>query len=284
MKIAVASGKGGTGKTTISVNLAWYLGMNSDSVGGVCYLDCDVEEPNGHLFLRPQISKAIDCSIKIPFIDTSKCSACGACVRSCEFKALVRIGKEVIVIDDLCHGCGGCTLVCPEKAISEREKRIGVVETGQSQSIGFAHGRLDVGRAMSPPLIRQVLSYVKPDETIYIIDSPPGTSCPVISSIKNADFVLLVTEPTPFGLNDLGLALDMVNVIGLPHAVVVNRSDSGISDARDFCESKGVSIIAEIANDRKIAELTSSGALFIEQSTEYVSVFAKIWAEIKRRI
>jgi MinD superfamily P-loop ATPase len=279
MKLAIASGKGGTGKTTISTNLAWYLSQNGHSI---TYFDCDVEEPNGHLFLKPKIIDTIDCTIPIPLIDTAKCIACGECVRFCQYKALARIGKEVLIIEDLCHGCGGCMLVCPHKAISEKQNIIGKIEKGFSEKVGFVHGILNVGKAMSPPLIRQVLSYTDKD-IINIIDSPPGTSCPVIASIKNVDYVLLVTEPTPFGLNDLGLALDMVKAIGIPHSVVVNRADPQIETAKEFCKSRGVEIIAEIPEERKIAEVCSKGELFCEKLPEYKLIFENLWANILER-
>jgi MinD superfamily P-loop ATPase len=265
MNIAIASGKGGTGKTTIATNLAWVLAGNGEKSR---YLDCDVEEPNGHLFLKPRIETTEPAFIPVPVIDESKCDGCGRCVRFCQYKALVRLGKTVMVFNELCHGCGGCTLICPQKAITEKEKVIGTVESGTSGAVAFVHGRLNIGEAMSPPLIRQVLLHATGDAT-NIIDAPPGTSCPVIASIRNADFIVLVTEPTPFGLNDLSLALDMVQELKVPHGVAVNRAEQGNTDAREFCGKRQVAIIAEIPDDRRIAEAYSRGEILTDSFPEY---------------
>src|SRR3989339_953592 len=276
MKIAIASGKGGTGKTTVAVNLAWMLGRMNECVR---YLDCDVEEPNGHLFLNPVISKTETAGIPVPVIDESKCAACGECVRFCQYRALVRLGKIVMVFPELCHGCGGCMLICPHKAITEQNREIGSVEIGMAGKADFVQGRLNVGEAMSPPLIRKVLEHAT-DDAINIIDAPPGTSCPVITSVRNADFTVLVTEPTPFGLNDLGLALDMVCDMAMPHGVVVNRTESKATSARDFCEERGEDILAEIPDDRRIAEVYSSGKIICDALPVYERCFSAIWTGI----
>jgi MinD superfamily P-loop ATPase len=260
MNIAIASGKGGTGKTTVAVNIAYLL---SERKKKVCYIDCDVEEPNGHLFLSPLITSRFESSIPVPVIDESRCIACGSCVAFCQYRALVRLGKTLMVFDELCHGCGGCTLVCKQTAITEKVKSIGSVECGSSGYIGFIHGCLNIGEAMSPPLIRDVLSHTTKD-TITIIDSPPGTSCPVIASIRDCDFVVLVTEPTPFGLNDLGLAIDMVRELGIPFGVVINRDDPQVNDGVVFCEERNVTILGTIPDDRRIAEAYSNGRILIE--------------------
>jgi MinD superfamily P-loop ATPase len=280
MKIAIASGKGGTGKTIISTNLALFLSEGSDKV---VYLDCDVEEPNGHLFLNPVLSEIISSSIPVPVIDESKCDACGECVRFCEYKALVRLGKTVMVFPELCHGCGGCTLVCPHQAIQEQPREIGSVESGNSGRIGFVHGRLNIGEAMSPPLIRGVLRQIRSNE-VNIIDAPPGTSCPVIASIRDADFVVLVTEPTPFGLNDLGLALDMVRELRIPHGVVVNRAEDGNRDAESFCEKRQVEILTKIPDDRRIAECYSKGEMILKGVPDVKKNFEGFWKAIRKRV
>jgi MinD superfamily P-loop ATPase len=276
MNIAIASGKGGTGKTTIATNLAFLLAEGGEKVR---YLDCDVEEPNGHLFLRPRIDEKHAATVPVPVIDESKCTACGECVRFCQYKALVRLGKTVMVFRELCHGCGGCALICPQKAISEESKEIGVIETGVAGSVGFAQGRLNIGEAMSPPLIRKVLEHVN-KEGINIIDSPPGTSCPVIASIRKADFVLLVTEPTPFGLNDLGLALDMVGELGILHGVAVNRAEKGNSVVQKLCKKRQIPVIAQIPDDRRIAEAYSRGEMIVATVPGVRDRFLKLWKSI----
>lgn len=280
MKIAIASGKGGTGKTTISTNLALYVGEHGyDTV----YFDCDVEEPNGHLFLRPFIKKKEESSIPVPVIDESICNACGECVEFCEYKALVRLGKTVLVFPELCHGCGGCMLVCPHHAIQERQREIGLIESGISGKIGFVHGRLNIGEAMSPPLVRDVLKHIR-DNEVNIIDAPPGTSCPVIASVEDADFVVLVTEPTPFGLNDLGLALDMVRELGVPHGVVVNRTEDGLRDAELFCEKHQVEIMTKILDDRRIAECYSKGEMILKGVPGVEKKFEELWKTIRKQV
>lgn len=280
MKIAIASGKGGTGKTTVSTNLALYLGEHGcDTV----YLDCDVEEPNGHLFLKPIITEKHASSIPVPIIDKSKCNACGECVRFCEYKALVRLGKIVMAFPELCHGCGGCTLVCPHNAVQEQPREIGFIESGKSGTIGFVHGRLNIGEAMSPPLIRGVLRQIRSNE-VNIIDAPPGTSCPVIGSIRDADFVVLVTEPTPFGLNDLGLALDMVRELGIPHGIVVNRAEDDNRDAESFCQKRQVEILTKIRDDRRIAECYSKGEMILKGVPDVQKYFEQLWKAIRKRV
>jgi MinD superfamily P-loop ATPase len=280
MNIAVASGKGGTGKTTIATNLSFLLSEEGEKCR---YLDCDVEEPNGHLFLRPRIEKTESAGIPVPVIDESKCDGCGECVRFCEYKALIRLGKTAVVFPELCHGCGGCALVCTRNAITEKKKNIGFVEIGMAGNVSFVHGRLNVGEAMSPPLIRKVLDHAASD-AVNVIDAPPGTSCPVIASVRGADFVLLVTEPTPFGLNDLGLALDMVRELGLPHGIVVNRAEPGNSDAHVFCKKRRAPVIAEIPDDRRIAEAYSRGEMILTAVPEMRPLFSALWQSVRERV
>ncbi|MDD2337819.1 MAG: ATP-binding protein, partial [Geobacteraceae bacterium] len=224
MIIAVASGKGGTGKTTVSVNLARTVGH------GVQLLDCDVEEPNAHLFLRGSDSGSDIVTIPIPEVDESLCDSCGECGRFCRYHAIVSFGSSPLVFPEMCHSCGGCSLVCPRGAIHETGRRIGVVETRESDGVTLVQGRLDIGVAMAPPLIRAVKARMKNNGTTVIFDAPPGTSCPVIATLRGSDFVLLVTEPTPFGLHDLRLAVDMVRELAIPFGVVVNRM--GVGDDR----------------------------------------------------
>jgi MinD superfamily P-loop ATPase len=255
--IAVASGKGGTGKTTVSTSLVCAA---AEAGYEATYLDCDVEEPNGHLFLKPRLEHRFPVGIPVPVVDEEKCTGCGACGEICQYSAIVCLNKTVLTFDKMCHGCGGCALACPAGAITEKEREIGVIEKGYAGNSVFAHGRLNVGEIMGPPLIKAVGSIGRGSE-LRIIDVPPGTSCPVIASIKGVDYVLLVTEPTPFGIYDLDLAIDMVRELELPFAVVVNRSRRDQIMARDYCKKKNVKIMAELADDRKVAESYSRGEL-----------------------
>jgi MinD superfamily P-loop ATPase len=280
VKIAVASGKGGTGKTTVAVNLVCYIGKTS---GTAHYFDCDVEEPNGHLFLKPDIERTEPVTINVPEIDTVKCTACGECVRFCRFNALIRIGNKVMFFPELCHGCGGCKLVCSEKAIETAQREIGLVRFGAADTTQFVDGYLSIGEAMSPPVIRTVLSHIN-EKVNTIIDAPPGTSCPVIAAIRNVDYVLLITEPTPFGLNDLALALDMVRELRLPHGVVVNRAEDGNRDAEEFCSVKGADLIARIPESREIASLYSQGETLIGAVSGIDTIFAQIWEHIRKGV
>lgn len=266
MKLAVASGKGGTGKTTVSVNLARTLGR------AVHLLDCDVEEPNAHLFIQGRLNKEQTVALAIPQVDETLCDGCGECGRFCQFHAIVSFGTAPLVFPELCHGCGGCARVCPKKAIGEVDKRIGVVESLQAEAITLTQGRLDVGVAMAPPLIRAVKDSLGADE-VAILDAPPGTSCPVIATLREVDYVLLVTEPTPFGLHDLRLAVDMVRELGLPFGVVVNRMGSGDLRTHDYCRAENIPILLEIPDDRRIAEAYSRGELMVDALPEYRHLF-----------
>jgi len=229
MIISVASGKGGTGKTTVAVNLALSLEEN------VQFLDCDVEEPNAHIFLKPRITHAQSLNVLVPKIDEEKCTYCGKCAEFCSYKALAVVKKKVLFFPELCHNCGGCSIVCPEKAIKEVNKPKGVVEEGTSNSIRFIQGELNIGEAVSPPLIREVKKSAR-DSQITIIDVPPGTSCPVIEAVKGSDFCILVTEPTPFGLNDLILAVGVCRELKIPFGVVINRADVGDKKVEEYCQ------------------------------------------------
>ena len=254
--IAVASGKGGTGKTTVAVNLAAVLAQQGEAVQ---YLDCDVEEPNGHIFLKPEIARSEEVGIPVPVIDKSKCTGCGKCAEACEYNAIA-ILKTALVFPELCHGCGGCRFVCSAGAIQERPRTIGVVETGRAGKIAFGQGRLNVGEPMSPPLIRAV-KRARAEGTITIYDAPPGTSCPVVATVRDADYVVLVTEPTPFGLNDLRLAVDLMRQLKRDIGVVINRADIGNDAVRAFCKAEHIPLLAEIPDDRRVAEAYSRGEM-----------------------
>jgi MinD superfamily P-loop ATPase len=273
MVISIASGKGGTGKTTVATNLAFSM----DS--GVRILDCDVEEPNVHLFLRPEISKKETVFIPVPKIDEKKCTRCRKCVEICRFNAITVIGETVLTFPELCHSCGGCKEVCPEKAVSETGRELGIVEVGKRDHIDFVHGRLRVGEAMSPPLIKKVRSFAE-EEKITLIDAPPGTSCPVISAMKGANFVLLVTEPTPFGLHDLKLAVEAVKVLGIPSGLVINRSDIGDSRVKVYADQERLPILMEIPFSRRIAEAYSKGRLMVEELPEWKPRFLDLYHRI----
>ena len=274
MIIAVASGKGGTGKTTVSVNMARVYGSR------VQLLDCDVEEPNSHLFLKGTLLEREVSSIPVPMVDESRCNACGKCGGFCQYHAIVSLGTTTLVFPELCHGCGGCAKVCPAGAIREEGRRIGVIETLETDNVTLIQGRLDVGVALAPPLIRSVKSRLQ-GGLPAILDAPPGTSCPVIAAIRGSDFVTLVTEPTPFGLHDLKLAVDMVKELGIPFGVVINRVGIGDDRVHTFCGERKIPVLLEIPDDRRIAEAYSRGELVVDALPEYRSRFATLLWNIK---
>lgn len=273
MKVAIASGKGGTGKTTVAVNLAQVID------GPVTLLDCDVEEPNCALFLTPEIEESETVGIPVPHVDEAACTACGECSEFCEFNAIVALGDTPLVFPELCHGCGGCTKVCPELAIQEVERPIGIVERGRAGSIRFVQGRLNVGEAMAPPLIGAVKRAISEDG-VTIIDSPPGTSCPVIETVRGCDLVVLVTEPTPFGLQDLVLAVGAMRELRIPIGVVVNRSGVGDGRVIEYCTSQKIPVFLEIPNDRRVAESYSRGQTIIEGVPELRCWFEELFSTI----
>ncbi len=277
MIISIASGKGGTGKTTVATNLA--LSLES----GVQLLDCDVEEPNCHLFLNPLIEETETVFTPVPEIDEDKCTFCRKCVDICRFKVIAIVGETVLTFPELCHSCGGCMMVCPEDAITETGRELGVVEKGSLNNIDFVHGRLRIGEAMSPPLIKKVRSFAQSDK-INIIDAPPGTSCPVIAAMKDTDFVLMVTEPTPFGLHDLKLAVEAVKILGIPYGLVINRSDIGNSRVREYAGQENLPILMEIPFDRRIAEAYSRGRPIVEEMPEWKEKFLKLYSQVEKLV
>ena len=276
MILAVASGKGGTGKTTVSVNIARAIDIP------VQLLDCDVEDPNTNLFLEIERTYEETVSIMIPEVDDSLCNGCGECGRFCEYNAIVSFGSTAIVFDDMCHGCGGCKKVCPTGAIREIEKRIGIIETSQAGRIRLIQGRLDVGMAMSPPVIRRAKAHLR-DDMPAILDAPPGTSCPVVTTVLGADYVILVTEPTPFGLSDLKLSVSMIKELGVPFGVVINRIGIGDTRTHDFCRDSNIPILLEIPDDQRIAEVYSRGKLIVEQIPEYRALFISLYRRLENQ-
>jgi MinD superfamily P-loop ATPase len=276
-KIAVASGKGGTGKTTIATSFAISLVARGVPV---VYADCDVEEPNGHIFLKPELNESIPISIPIPAVNEELCTGCRLCGQACQFSAIICIDRLVLTFPELCHGCGGCVLVCPPGALYETQRDIGTVRIGAAGKIGFLDGLLRVGEAMSAPLIRAVKKHL-PHDHVAIIDAPPGTSCPVIEAVKDTDFVLLVTEPTPFGLNDLTLAAEMVRQLRLPFAVIINRSDIGFDKTLRYCEEENIPVLLQIPDSRQIAEAYSRGETALEAMPALKSDFHRIWKSIR---
>jgi MinD superfamily P-loop ATPase len=273
MIISVASGKGGTGKTTISVNMALALGS------GVELLDCDVEEPNAHLFLKPIIERSEKVEVPVPLVDLQKCTFCRKCSDICRFNALAVVGKKVLVFQELCHSCGGCMAVCPEGAITETGRELGIINFGKREAIRFINGQLRVGEAMSPPLIKQVRAAANP-QLITIIDAPPGTSCPVIAAMNGADFILMVTEPTPFGLHDLKLAVEAVRMLGIPCGLVINRADIGDRKVFYYAISENLPVLMTIPFDRRIAEAYSRGKNIVEEFPEWRQRFRELFDKI----
>jgi len=274
--ISVASGKGGTGKTLVATSLA----LSLEDRHRVQVLDCDVEEPNGHIFLKPVIERSEAVSIPVPRVDDAKCTYCGRCAEVCVYNAIAVLGEHVLTFPYLCHGCGACSYLCPENAITEEGREIGIIESGQADGIALVQGRLNVGEAMAPPVIRKVKAQTDNDG-IVIIDAPPGTSCPVVESVKDSDFCLLVTEPTPFGLNDLMLAVETVRELGITCGVVLNRAGLGDDKVEEYCQEKNIPILLTIPLVTEIAHLYSRGITLVEGMPEWQGSFAGLFNQIK---
>jgi MinD superfamily P-loop ATPase len=280
--IAVASGKGGTGKTTVATSLALALAPHKP----ICFLDCDVEAPNAHLFLKPALDGHKRAVLPVPQIDEARCQHHGTCAKVCQYHAIAVVGETVLVFPDLCHGCGSCMLNCPARAILEQPHTLGILESGQaSTGIRFARGVLDIGRPMAVPVIRQLKQWIRsrPDE-IVIIDAPPGTSCPVVESLHGADYVLLVTEPTPFGLHDLRLAYELTRELGLPAGVIINRDGVGDSGVRDFCASVDLPVLLHIPLDRVLAAGLAQGVPLVALRPQYAAQMWRVFETIEFRL
>ncbi len=272
MKICVASGKGGTGKTTVAVSLALAL-------DNVQYLDCDVEEPNGAIFLKPEINQKAMVEIPVPEIDEQKCNYCRKCAQLCAFNALVVLAEKTLVFPEMCHGCGGCSYICPQQAITEKKRAIGMIERGHAGDIDFIQGILNVGEPMAPPIIKKEQSLIDASRTV-ILDAPPGTSCPVIETVRDTDFCILVTEPTPFGLNDLRLAVETMREIKVPFAVVINQWGIGDNVVDEYCDQEGITVLMRIPWDRRIAEGYSRGEPAVAVLPQLRGNFKKLFNQI----
>ena len=276
MIISVASGKGGTGKTTVATNIAL-------SIGKVQFLDCDVEEPNANIFLHATIKEHEDVSVSIPEINKEKCDYCGKCSEFCAYNALAVVRSNVLVFPELCHSCGGCELVCPKDAIRWKERIIGRVEHGQTKSVDFYHGLLNIGEVQAIPVIKALKRKIDKNKNV-VIDVPPGTSCPVIESITGSDYCILVTEPTPFGLHDLKLAVEVVRHMGIPFGVIINRDGIGDQRVEVYCQKEQIPVLLKIPERQKIALLYSKGIALVKEAHEWHEMFNLVFRRIQDEV
>jgi len=263
-RLAVASGKGGTGKTTVAVGLAL-------ASGGATLLDCDVEAPNAHILLGTQPKDIEDVEIPYPVVDHERCTLCRKCAEFCTYHALLTMNQRVILLEDLCHGCGGCSIVCPEKAISEERRSIGKVQYSQAHGVALYTGVVNIGVPSVTPVVDAVKGHLS--EGVNILDAPPGTGCPVVATVADVDFVLLVTEPTPFGLQDLRMAVSLLRALNLPMGVVINKDGIGDDRVDRYCSDEGIEILERIPYSKKIAREYSSGRHFLLGQREWLPRF-----------
>jgi len=287
MQISIASGKGGTGKTMVAVNLA--AAVSREHLPSIFFLDCDVEAPNAALFLHPQFNSSVDVNNLVPHIDEEKCNLCGLCVKNCQFNALVAAHSKILFFPDLCHSCGGCTLICPQDAITESPARIGIIQSGSSDHISFFQGEMDIGHPSPVGVIQQMFELQRQVITkqkirfLTLVDSPPGVSCPVVASSQGSDFVILVTEPTPFGLHDLRLAVQLMrDELHIPFGVVINKNDPQVKIIDDYCTEQNIPILQRIPFSRQIAETYAKGQLLIDADPSYKSLFLEIWQNVHK--
>ncbi|MEW5937268.1 MAG: ATP-binding protein [Candidatus Thermoplasmatota archaeon] len=276
MRISIASGKGGTGKTTIAVNMAL-------SLPDAMLIDCDVEEPNCHIFFDGEMVKLRDVNIPVPNFDLDKCTLCGKCAEFCQYNAIAIAGEKLLFFDELCHGCGGCRIVCPEDAITEVDHQIGVIEKGGMKNLPLYHGILNIGEPFGVPIIRELKKFAEPSKTT-ILDAPPGTACPAVETMSGSDFCILVTEPTPFGLHDLKLTVDIIRELRTPFGVVVNRDGIGDDRIERYCSGENIPLLAKIPNDLQIARLYSRGVPILEGMPEFKATFAGIYEKIREMV
>jgi len=265
MKIAVLSGKGGTGKTFISVNLACVAGEAN-------YVDCDVEEPNGHLFLKPRIFQTHPVTVEVPILDKDKCTSCRKCVDFCKYNALALIQERLLFFHEVCHSCGGCILFCPEKALAAKQRKIGAIETGMSNHVTVITGYLNIGEVSGVPIIKGLLNHL-PTSPLSVIDCPPGSACAVMESIKEADFCVLVAEPTPFGIHNLSMVLDLVQLFHKPFGIVLNKCLQEENPAKQFCSAYNLPIFAEFPFDKELGILNSNGKIAARENLQYRKLF-----------
>lgn len=279
VKIAVLSGKGGTGKTLVSVNLAAVANQAQ-------YLDCDVEEPNGHLFFKPININKKEVKVKIPKVDPSKCNGCRKCVDFCKFNALAYIKDKLIVFDDICHSCGGCVLVCPEKALTEEDRTIGKIEEGSSENVKVSTGILNIGEASGTPVINKLLEKNKDSsQPITVIDCPPGSACTVMDSIKDAQYCILVAEPTIFGVHNLEMVYKLVKLYDKPFGVVLNKTIAEEDNpSKKFCLDKKIKILGEIPFDHELGKINSSGEIAVRKNKKYKNIFLSILNNVLREV
>jgi len=276
MRVVVASGKGGTGKTTIATSIATLAATEG---ARVTYVDCDVEEPNGHLFLRPDIRGSSEVEVPVPVVDDKTCTRCGACSAACQFNALACLRTGVVIFAELCHGCGACSIVCPADAIVETTRPVGKLTWGDADDVGFLSGTMSVGEASAVPVIRALKERVHEDG-LYVLDSPPGTACPAVETMREADALVLVTEPTPFGLNDLKLAVDAAREIGLSPGVVINKAGLGDDRINTYCSSEGLPVLAEIPNSPEVARACAAGRVPLNEVPAFKSAVFDLYRAV----
>jgi MinD superfamily P-loop ATPase len=283
MKVSIASGKGGTGKTMVATSLALSLATTNPEQPPL-FLDCDVEAPNAHLFLHPRFSEQQEVGLLIPSVDEARCTHCGKCAEICQYHAIAVLGQKTLVFPQLCHGCGSCAALCPDKAITEVSDRLGVIERGSAAAgISFAHGVLDVGEPMAVPVIRQLKKWAQPAPgQVVLHDAPPGTSCPVVETVRGSDYLLLVTEPTPFGLHDLRLAVQVAGELGIAAGVIINRENGPYPMLDEFCANNNLPVLLRIPFERSIAEGVAQGKTLVEIHPEYTEYLHRMFTQMTR--